>query len=152
MLHWCAIQPLSRWLLWILQKFVLFCFVLTWNWEIYGWLQERTPVVTARWLVKVCPSETLWVGSWRRCPRNWDKGYVNLFFRSALGKRLLCRKWYHRLFFFFFPKVFVIAKSMAPAHLGVLENYLFPYNALSNPFLAILALSLRKKRYVFFCI
>lgn len=89
-------------------------------------------------------------GFMTKVPQELGQGLCQPIFRSALGKRLLCRKWYHRLFFFFFfPKVFVIAKSMAPAHLGVLENYLFPYNALSNPFLAILALSLRKKDMFF---
>lgn len=41
-------------------------------------------------------------GFMTKVPQELGQGLCQPIFRSALGKRLLCRKWYHRLFFFFF--------------------------------------------------
>lgn len=49
-------------------------------------------------------------------------------------------------FFFFFQRCLLQQSPWAPTHLEVLENYLFLYNALSNPFFSYISIIFKKKR------
>lgn len=88
------------------------------------------------------PSETLG-GFVSKVPQELEQELCGSIFQKCVRLSGFCVK--STTGFFFSFKSVCHSKPWAPTHLGVLENYLFLYSALSNPFLAILALSLRKK-------
>lgn len=85
-----------------------------------------------------------------------DEGCVSLTFRSALRwwwpglSGFYVKKWYRRLFFFFFSKVFCHSKLRGRQLTLRFQRiiYFFTMHFLTH-FLAILALSLRRKDFLY---